>query len=138
MKLTNEIIIERSIKIYGKDRFDYSKLIYKNKRVKIDLTCNLDQTPFKILVQNHLKANKETGGCPTCLKKWRKNIFPRIVSTKATKWTKEKILDEAKKYNSRSDFSKKANGAYKKAKEKGYLDEVCAHMPKRNCFLYSL
>ena len=95
--LTKEIIIKRSEARFGKNRFDYSQLTYINKRTKIKLICALDQTPFEVLVQSHFKANKDTGGCPTCLEKWRKEVFPKLVSDKTTKWTKEKIFEEAKK-----------------------------------------
>lgn len=48
--------------------------------------------------------------------------------SRTQKWTKDKIIEEALKYNSRSDFQKGSRGAYKAANAQGIRDEVCAHM----------
>jgi hypothetical protein len=48
-----------------------------------------------------------------------KTIFPR-----ASKWTEEKIREEAKKYSKRSDFFEKSEGAYIRAKGLNMLDEL--------------
>ena len=44
------------------------------------------------------------------------------------KWTKEKVLIEAKKYTYRSDFERQAAGAWKSAKVNGWYEECVAHM----------
>ena len=138
MKLTREIIIKRSEDRFGKNRFDYSQLTYINKRTKIKLICSRHQEPFEVLIQNHFKANKDTGGCPICLKVWKKEVFPKLVSDKTTFWTKEKIFEEAKKHKSKTAFRDKADAAYRRAKRGGFLDEVIAHMPERDCFRHTL
>ena len=43
-------------------------------------------------------------------------------------WTKEKCKEEALKYNTRTEFNKKAGSAYTKAHKKHWLDEICSHM----------
>jgi hypothetical protein len=43
-------------------------------------------------------------------------------------WTKEKIHELAKKYNSRSEFKAANSSAYTRARVNGWLDEVCSHM----------
>lgn len=43
------------------------------------------------------------------------------------KWTKEKIVEEALKYNKRSEF-KKNSGAYQAALTSKIINEVCSHM----------
>ena len=43
-------------------------------------------------------------------------------------WTKERCWEEAKKYNTRVEFKKKANSPYLKASSKKWLDEICSHM----------
>ncbi len=45
-------------------------------------------------------------------------------------WTKERVNDEALKYQTRSEFSKGARAAYQKAFKQGWLDEVCEHMER--------
>lgn len=46
------------------------------------------------------------------------------------KWFKDNVAVEAKKYKSRSEFRKNANGAYSAARIDGYLENVCQHMVK--------
>ena len=43
-------------------------------------------------------------------------------------WTKEKVLQTAKKFNKRSEFCVSEPSAYQKARRKGWLDEACSHM----------
>ena len=47
------------------------------------------------------------------------------------KYSKEQITKTAKGYSKRSEFNKHEKGMYLYAYRKGWLDEVCAHMPKR-------
>lgn len=47
---------------------------------------------------------------------------------KKLKWTKDRLMEEARKYKSRVAFSKGSGGAYNSARKRGLLDEVCAHM----------
>jgi hypothetical protein len=47
------------------------------------------------------------------------------------KWTDEKLQEEALKYTTRSEFYEKSGGAYKAICDKGILDQICSHMPKR-------
>ena len=44
------------------------------------------------------------------------------------KWTKEKIIKDAKKYKYRSEWHKKSRGAYAAARQFKILDEVTKHM----------
>ena len=43
-------------------------------------------------------------------------------------WTEEKVLIEAKRWKSRSEFIKYASGAYEAAKKYGIYDQATAHM----------
>lgn len=43
-------------------------------------------------------------------------------------WTYDKVRDEALKYATRIDFQKSSTSAYSKAKNNGWLDDVCFHM----------
>lgn len=48
------------------------------------------------------------------------------------KWTKQKCAKEAKLFKSRTEFQKRATGAYKAAYRNGWLDEITQHMkPKQ-------
>lgn len=43
-------------------------------------------------------------------------------------WTKVKVAELAKKYNSRSEFKAANSSAYTRARVNGWLDEICSHM----------
>ena len=43
-------------------------------------------------------------------------------------WTKEMIVEEAKLFSDRGEFSRESSKAYKAAQKRGLLDEVCSHM----------
>lgn len=45
-------------------------------------------------------------------------------------WTKERILEEALQYHSRTAFAKDSAYAYRIAKKNGWIDQVCSHMSK--------
>lgn len=47
------------------------------------------------------------------------------------KWTKEKILKDAKKYNSRSSWKRNSSSAYRAARERGYFEQAVMHMKKK-------
>lgn len=46
-------------------------------------------------------------------------------------WTKERLIQQARQYATREEFRGAHVGAYHAAHRKGWLEEVCAHMPKR-------
>ena len=48
--------------------------------------------------------------------------------TSKVSWTKEEILEEAKKYSTRSEFASANRSAYKKAHREGWLAEACGFM----------
>ena len=76
-KQSEKSFIKKSESIYGKKRFDYSNLNYKNAKSKVNLKCLIDNTSFQIIANSgHLRSsNKKTGGCPTCLTKLRAAEF---------------------------------------------------------------
>ncbi len=41
-------------------------------------------------------------------------------------WTIDKVREEAKKFNSRSEFKRKSGSAYSYALKNGWLDDVCS------------
>lgn len=43
-------------------------------------------------------------------------------------WTKEKCVNNAKLYKTRTEWSNKSNGAYESARNNKWLDECCKHM----------
>lgn len=51
------------------------------------------------------------------------------------KWTKETLIEEAKKYTRKIDFIIESVGAYESARRQRILDIVCAHMRPTTCEL---
>lgn len=43
-------------------------------------------------------------------------------------WTKERCLEESKKYSSKPDFRKSSSAAYTKAEKNKWIYEICGHM----------
>ncbi len=48
------------------------------------------------------------------------------------KWTLPKLREEALKYSSRKAFEKGSIGAYSSATKRGYMDEICGHIPRKH------
>ena len=48
--------------------------------------------------------------------------MPRI------KWTKEKLQQEANKFDTRNEFRKLSQSAYITARSRGILDNICSNM----------
>ncbi len=78
-RLNKEIFIDRSNSIHG-NKYDYSKVEYKNHRTKVIITCpihgDFEQTP-----KNHMNGQ----GCPECGKKyakeWQKNDYNSFIKS---------------------------------------------------------
>jgi len=54
--------IKKAERIYGKDKYDYSKIEYKNARSKINIICKV-HGQFSINPSNHINAKQ---GCKDC------------------------------------------------------------------------
>ena len=66
-----------------------------------------------------------------CIKnKWIKDVCLHMEEIKKPKeyWTFDKCKKEALKYNTKMDFNKNSIGAYSKAWENNWLDDICKHM----------
>jgi len=50
------------------------------------------------------------------------------IGSNVVKWTKDKLIEEALKYKTRTEFQKGSKGAYLRAYRIKYLDEICSHM----------
>ena len=63
---------------------------------------------------------------------WLDNICKHMDkdAQEAQHWTKERCLEEAKKYEVRKDFQKGCSGAYAAAYRNKWLDEICSHMER--------
>lgn len=62
---------------------------------------------------------------------WLDDICSHMESPKKSPdyWTKEKCIEEAKKYNSRNEFRINATYPYKIMSINGWIEELCAHIP---------
>lgn len=64
---------------------------------------------------------------------WLKDLKRLVTSYKPNGYweAKEKCIEEASKYSSRSEFAKKSVGAYTSCRKFNWLEEACSHMPQR-------
>ena len=86
-RLTTEEFIEKAKKVHG-DKYDYSKVDYKDSHHKIIIICPKHGI-FEQLPTNHLQGN----GCPTCFGK--------------DKLTREEFIKKAReKHGNKYDYSK--------------------------------
>lgn len=100
--------------------------IEKNPNIKyclIQLTEYVDINIAVTLEGEYLKKYVDNGWISI-----NKSKTGSVGGIGATKWTKRKCEEEAKKYNSRSEFSFKNESAYKACRLNGWLDELCNHM----------
>lgn len=52
-------------------------------------------------------------------------------SASGSPWSKDACAAEARRYTARKDFELNSTGAYVMAQRRGWLSEICAHMPRR-------
>ena len=43
-------------------------------------------------------------------------------------WTKERVLEDAKKYETRNEWKKKSSASHSKARDEGWYSECVIHM----------
>lgn len=111
MKITQEEFLKRCHEIYG-EAYNFNKVKYINMHTKITIVCNNCGSEFEITPSNFLYANKTKYGCTNCTKR-KKNKY----------WTKERALEEAKKYTTKNEFKKNCGGGFSAASENGWLKE---------------
>jgi|SRR3972149_2806589 len=61
---------------------------------------------------------------------WLNDICKHMITKKKPNgyWTKEKCLEEALKYRTKTDFAKKSSGAYDSVYRNKWVEECCSHM----------
>jgi hypothetical protein len=74
-----EKFIEKAREVHG-DKYDYSKVNYKNNRIKVEILCEYHGSFFQ-RPNNHVDSN---GGCPICAKimsSYRKDLTENEIET---------------------------------------------------------
>lgn len=68
----------------------------------------------------------------SCKNKWLDDICKHMIENRKSKgyWTKEKCMEEALKYKTKSEFQKNSKSSYIIAYKKGWLEQICQHMEK--------
>jgi very-short-patch-repair endonuclease len=93
-KLTENIIIQRSINVHG-DKYDYSSLNYINSHTPINIICKKCNNNFQQLYSNHINQKQ---GCPQCgsrktekkILEYLISIYPNIIKEYKVEWCKNK------------------------------------------------
>jgi hypothetical protein len=111
---TTEIFIKEANKIHN-NKYDYSETNYINARKYITIICP-KHGKFEKIPDLHLNGQ----GCSYC----DNNMVPKGF------WNKKNCLTNAKKYESRNEWTKNSSGAYNLARKNGWLEECCAHMKR--------
>ena len=85
-----------------------------------------------------LKYNKKLdfrvyvmGAYESCLRNgWLEDVCSHMVEIKKPKghWTFETCKEEALKYNSRNEFKYNSGGAFDKAYDNNWIEDICSHM----------
>lgn len=68
-QLTAPEFAKKAILIHGEDKYDYSKVEYKNNKIKVIITCLRCNTKFSQTPYGHLNGN----GCPRCVSRISKS-----------------------------------------------------------------
>lgn len=138
---------EEALKYKSRKEFkeSNSKLFYAaNRRGLITTICQHMVNPRiiwtkEVCRQESLKYNTRVelrNNSPICedviiKNKWQKELCSHMVSkNKPSRYWKniDNLLKESAKYNSRSEFQRNCNGAYKSANEMNVLKLICDHM----------
>jgi len=92
--------------------------------------------PVRRLLTDYISVEQAIKGEADYIKKYQDNGWRVLNKSKAgsiggnvVKWTKEELLKEGHKYSSRVEFQKNNGSAYNAARKKGWLKEICSHMP---------
>ena len=90
--------------------------------------CN--EEALKYNTRGEFKKNSTSAYNKSLSKKWINEICFHMIKIKNVKeyWNKEKCQEEALKYKTRGEYSKKSSASYSKSYEKGWLNDVCSHM----------
>ncbi len=103
-RMPREVFVDRAKSVHG-NKYEYYKVDYITTNSKVCIVCPIHgdfwQTPA-----NHLRGK----GCPCC-------------SGNAKKWDKKTCEEEARKHKYVIDYSRKAPGAYNKARSNGWLKD---------------
>jgi len=75
--LTKKKFIQKAIKIHG-ENYNYSKVIYKENRKKVEIICNKCKKSFMQTPYKHLKGQ----GCPNCSKSNGEKIIDNFLRNK--------------------------------------------------------
>ena len=111
--MKREDFIKKAIKKHG-NRFDYSKVEYKNNKTKVCIICH-EHGEFWQTPQEHLKG---IGGCHECAK---------IIRAKNKTYTTEQFIEKCSKiHNNKYDYSK--------VKYTHNKDKVCIICPEHGEF----
>ena len=107
---TIEEFKEQAISKHGY-KYDYSLVDYRGVDYKVKIICPIhgiyEQTPYKHLIGH---------GCPKC-------GFTKRAKSK-TKWTKNNVFKESRKYTRRCDFARYGKGAYQISLNKGWIEDM--------------
>jgi predicted GIY-YIG superfamily endonuclease len=127
---------------YNLEKRNYQHNSDKNSKVFIHMNYS-GLTPKLIKLTDYIEVGKAQKMEYHFLRKYKNNGFNILNKAKTggiggsnIKWTKERCMEEALKYNTYKEFSKYCNGAYNKCLKEKWFDELCEHLIKGNSWTY--
>jgi hypothetical protein len=87
------------------------------------------ESALKYSTQAEWRANEPSALSVAHKKGWIEEATTHMTSSRPTQkqlgyWTKERVLEDAKQFNSKAEWMKNSRGAYSKAYRNGWLDEI--------------
>ncbi|KJG00100.1 hypothetical protein [Photobacterium angustum] len=85
----------------------------------------------KYRTKKEFQANSPSAIAAIYRNGWGNELFKHMTEGRKPNgyWTKERCRAVAKKYSSRSELGREAKVVYKLALSRGWLDDICSHMP---------
>jgi hypothetical protein len=80
----------------------------------------------KVCTYAHVRSAKSEADCREAVMVEAETRINRLMPN--IKWTYEKLLEEARRYETKQEFRNKSSSAYAAAKYRKIIDDVCAHM----------
>ncbi|MCE3255585.1 MAG: hypothetical protein K0R25_1079 [Rickettsiaceae bacterium] len=98
------------------------KIFFTKETCKEEAIKYKDRTAFKVQSGTIYNFAYKHGWLDECCLHMSKKKKPNGY------WSKEKCVNEAQKYHTRTEFFEKSQSAYMVASKKGWVDEICLHM----------
>lgn len=117
------------------NRRNYQHMVEHDNSAVLKHMLSTNLTPQFIKISDYIPVSDAQKIESLTVKKYRDENYTILnvartgsLGGNTLKWTKERCIEDAKKYKKRSEWMRKSHGAYRSAKKNGCFEECCAHM----------